>query len=293
MLAAAAIDTAATEDVPDTAGEAPKAAAVDRASFYERLYARLDSTPHLEVRREVFGEDLGQSGWTAGGEARAGYRALGLAAGDEVLEVACGAGGLTLLLAREHGVVVTGVDASAEGVAAAARQARRSGLAGRVRFRVADAAHALPFADASFDGLVCWDAIDHLPRRERRLVDWHRVLRPGGRLLFTDPAVVTGAISADEVAALAAGGPLLLVPPGVDELLLEEIGFDAEVSDRTAAVAGLAARWHEARSRRAPRLVAMEGAGPFERRQRQLAAAHRLAYQQRLSRLLFVARKAR
>ncbi|HEX6203114.1 MAG TPA: class I SAM-dependent methyltransferase [Thermoanaerobaculia bacterium] len=289
MLAAAAT----AETAEETADTDAAGAAAGRAAFYDRLYARLDSTPHLEVRREVFGEDLGQSGWATGGEARAGYRALGLAAGDEVLEVACGAGGLALLLAREHEARVTGVDASEEGIAAAARQARRSGLAGRARFRVADAAGPLPFADASFDGLVCWDSIDHLPRRERRLGDWHRVLRPGGRLLFTDPAVVTGPLTDEEVAVLAAGGPLLLVPPGVDELLLEEIGFDAEVSDRTAAVAGLAARWHEARARRMPRLLALEGAGPFERRQRQLALAHRLAYQQRLSRLVFVARKAR
>lgn len=290
MIAAAA-EPPAAEPALATPGAAPRAAC--GAASYDALYARLDSTPHLEVRRETFGEDLGQSGWTSGAEARAAYRAAGFGEGDEVLEIACGSGGLALLLAREAGARVVAVDLSAEAIAAAARQARRCGLAGRVELRVVDAARPLPFADGRFSGVVCWDSIDHLPRRERRLADWHRVLRPGGRLVFTDPSVVTGPLSSDEMALRSGGGHLVVVPPGVDELLLEESGFDLEVEDRTAAVAGLAARCHEARAHRASRLRALEGAAAFERRQREVALAYRLAAQQRLSRLLFVARKAR
>lgn len=258
---------------------------------YDREYARLDSTPHLEVRRETFGEDFGQSGWATGDEVRWGLAALGLEPGRSILEVACGAGGLARLVAREWAGDVTGIDRSASGVEAAGRLARRAGLAQRTAFRIVDAAHPLPFAEAGFDAVLCWDSIDHLPRRERRLGDWNRVLRPGGRLLFTDPAVVTGPLSSDEIALLGSRGGVLVVPPGVNELLLEEMGFDVEVHDRTAVVAGLAARWHQARARRRARLEALEGVDSYERRQRQLAVSYRLASGQRLSRVLYVARK--
>jgi ubiquinone/menaquinone biosynthesis C-methylase UbiE len=62
----------------------------------------------------------------------------------------------------------------------------------RVSFQLVDAGQRLPFPDASFDALFCDDAINHLPDRARLFADWHRVLKPGGRLLFTDPVVVTG-----------------------------------------------------------------------------------------------------
>jgi ubiquinone/menaquinone biosynthesis C-methylase UbiE len=49
----------------------------------------------------------------------------------------------------------------------------------------ADAGLPLPFADASFDAVVCIDAINHRPDRLGVLRDWHRVLKPGGRIMFT------------------------------------------------------------------------------------------------------------
>ena len=67
------------------------------------------------------------------------------------------------------------------------------GGGGGATFLVADANAALPFADGSFDGVVCVDAVNHLRDRAAVLREWRRVLRPGGRAVFTDPVVVTGA----------------------------------------------------------------------------------------------------
>src|SRR6185436_7935854 len=83
----------------------------------------------------------------------------------------------------------------------------------------------LPFADASFDAIMCIDAINHLPDRPRVLADWARLLRPGGRLLFTDPTVVTGEISNQEIAVRASIGFFLFVAPNTDERMLASTGL--------------------------------------------------------------------
>jgi 2-polyprenyl-3-methyl-5-hydroxy-6-metoxy-1,4-benzoquinol methylase len=50
---------------------------------------------------------------------------------------------------------------------------------------VSGAGERLPFADASFDLLICWDVIEHVQDPERLLAELARVLRPGGRALIT------------------------------------------------------------------------------------------------------------
>ncbi len=60
--------------------------------------------------------------------------------------------------------------------------ATKPGVA-RVKFQQADA-QALPFADASFDALVCQFGIMFFPDKARALREAHRVLKPGGRLIF-------------------------------------------------------------------------------------------------------------
>ena len=62
----------------------------------------------------------------------------------------------------------------------------------RVRFREVDASQPLPFAAASFDAVVSNDAMCHIANRLEVLRDWHRVLRPRGRMLFTERWSVTG-----------------------------------------------------------------------------------------------------
>ena len=58
----------------------------------------------------------------------------------------------------------------------------------------ADASDTLPFEDRSFDAILCIDAINHRPARPRVLDDWGGLLRPGGRLFFTDPVVISGCL---------------------------------------------------------------------------------------------------
>jgi SAM-dependent methyltransferase len=133
---------------------------------------------------------------------------------------------------------VTGIDVNANGVATA--NAHATGT--RVRFERADATSRLPFEAATFDALLCVDAMNHLPNRADVLAEWKRVLKPAGRALWTDPVVITGPVTKDELDARASIGSFLFVPDGVNERLLSTAGFELEArEDASEAAASMAA----------------------------------------------------
>ena len=242
------------------------------------------------MRRETYDEDLGQSSWITLAEAREWFRLLQLGPASRVLEVGCGSGGITRRLVAETGASAVGVDINPHGIDAAAAAALREGLSARVSFELVDAGTRLPFADASFDALFCNDAINHLPDRASLFVDWHRVLKPGGRLLFTDPIVITGPVTIEEIRARSSIGFYLFLPAGCNERLLEQTGFVVqEIRDVTDAEASVSARWRDARARRRDALTAVEGEQGFDGLQRFLDAVCTLSRERRLSRLAYLA----
>jgi SAM-dependent methyltransferase len=261
-----------------------------RVDLYGPSYTRFASDLYGAIRSEAFGEDIGQTGWVTAGEQDMFLAWLGLRAGSRLLDLACGSGGPTLRIAQKTGCRVVGVDQHEAGIATATAEAARMGVSGRADFVTGDAASPLAFPDAGFDAVTCFDAINHLPDRKRVLLEWRRVLRPGGRLLFTDPIVLTGPISNREVAIRASIGFFLFVPPGIDEALLAETGFTVErVEDRTPNMASNAEGWFRARQRREVDLRAIEGDDGFEGQQRFLETAATLAAERRLSRLAILA----
>jgi SAM-dependent methyltransferase len=258
--------------------------------FYDRTYGGFQLGARERVRRETYGEDLGQNSWLTAEEWRTFAGWLGVTEGSRVLDVGCGAGGPALYLAQAFLAQVTGADHNAEATATATRLAEQQGLSPRARFVTADAGRPLPLDAGQFDAIVCIDAINHLPDRASVLRDWHRLLAPGGRLLFTDPIVVTGLISHEEVAARSSIGYFLFAPPGEDERLLQDAGFEVlRRVDTTGQVADVAQRWLDARLRHRAELRADEGAATFEGTQRFLTVVHTLASERRLSRFAFLA----
>jgi len=260
--------------------------------LYDTHYSHLAVDAQTDVRRETYDEDLGQSSWITLAEAREWLRLLRLHAHSRVLEVGCGSGGFTRHLAVETGASAVGVDINPHGIEAATASALREGLSSSVSFQVVDAGARLPFADASFDAIFCNDAINHLPRRAELFVDWHRVLKPGGRLLFTDPIVVTGPVTNDEIRVRSSIGFYLFVPAGCNERLLEGAGFVVEeMRDVTEAEEQVSARWRDARARRREALAAVEGEEGFEGLQKFLDAVCILSSERRLSRFAYLAYK--
>jgi SAM-dependent methyltransferase len=260
--------------------------------LYDGHYAHLATDVQSDVRRETYGEDLGQASWITGVEAREWFDLLRLGPGQKVLEVACGSGGMTCAMARHSGATCVGVDINLHGIQAAQQRAERDGLSSVASFQVVDAGRHLPFPDESFDAIFCNDSINHLPDRAAVLQDWYRILRPGGRALFTDPIVVTGQLSNEEIRVRSSIGFFLFTPLGHNEHLLETTGFTVrDVRDITDAVASVSLRWMNARAKRRERLTAVEGDGGFEGLQRLLGAVHVLSSERRLSRYMYLAQK--
>ncbi len=103
--------------------------------------------------------------------------------GARVLEVGSGRGGGAAWMARQPGIAaVTGVDLSPLTVARARRL--NPGVAG-LDFRRGDA-EALPFPDASFDGVVNVESSHNYGSMPRFLAEVARVLRPGGWFAWAD-----------------------------------------------------------------------------------------------------------
>jgi SAM-dependent methyltransferase len=262
-------------------------------AFYDTVYGNFADRLSAQIRAEAFGEEIGQNSWLTAGEHRHFARLLDLGRSSEVLEVASGSGGPALFLARQTGCQVTGVDLHQAGVDAGNAAAAEQGVADQVRFLQADARHRLPFDTGSFDAVMCVDSINHLYEREPVLREWHRVLRPGGRALFTDPITVAGMLRREEMIIRSAGmGEFVFTPPGVDEALLRQAGFtDIEAEDVTANMAAVSGAWATARDRHASELDRIEGDDANARTQEFLRTVERLAIERRLLRLAYLARK--
>lgn len=260
--------------------------------FYDATYGRFNESIYREIRRETWDEDFGQNGWITAGEQDRIVAWLSLDPGQRLLDIACGSGGPALRIAERTRALVLGLDIHEDGINTGRQQAAARGLAEAMSFQVLDASGPLPFQDESIDAIVCIDAINHLPDRPRVLLEWARVLKPGGRLVFTDPLVVTGPLTNEEIAVRSSIGFFLFVAPDTDEHMLTSAGFRLiHKADLTEAVADIAALWHAARQRRAMELRRIEGDVTFDGQQRFLEIAARIARELRLSRFAFVASK--
>jgi SAM-dependent methyltransferase len=125
---------------------------------------------------------------------------------DRSLEIGAGTGYFSLNM-LEAGVVAeaTCTDISPGMVTTLSANAERLGLT--VRALRADA-EALPFADASFDLVLGHAVLHHLPNLRRAFVEFHRVLRPGGRIVFAGEPSRVG----DRIASLPKRGANALAP---------------------------------------------------------------------------------
>lgn len=260
--------------------------------FYNTQYRHIATDVYTAMREAIYEDHYGQTGWQTADEQDRFITWLELGPSEHVLDVACGSGGPSLRLARLTGCSVAGIDIHEQGIANATEAAQREGLAERARFQRHDANDPLPFADASFDAVICIDAINHLADRPAVLREWARVLKPGGRLLFTDPITVTGPLTNEEIAIRTSLGFFLLVPAGYDAQAIHGAGLDLLVQeDSTENTASIAGRWVTARREHEDALRQVEGDEVYEAQQTHLGVAEEIARERRLSRFTFVAIK--
>ena len=116
---------------------------------------------------------------------------LGVAPGDRVLDMGCGAGRHAFELYR-RGTDVIAFDQDADELS----QVADMFAAMRAEGEVPDGAEAdvkqgdalqLPFADGEFDRVVAAEVLEHIPEDEAAIVELVRVLRPGGTMAVTVP----------------------------------------------------------------------------------------------------------
>jgi ubiquinone/menaquinone biosynthesis C-methylase UbiE len=186
-----------------------RAAAVERFYDFHPINARqiLDAVAARGIAPDAISEEVLQQhdqdhyGGTAATDRLIAEAAV--RADDVVLDVCSGMGGPARYLAWKTGCDVTGLDLTASRVEGATELTRMAGLSGSVRFIHGDAL-AMPFEDASFTLAVAQESFAHIPRKPRLLAECARVLRPRGRLVFSD-ILHRGNLSADDAQRLYDG----------------------------------------------------------------------------------------
>jgi arsenite methyltransferase len=188
-----------------------------------------------------------------------GAELAGVGPGSRVLDVASGDGATVLLLARETGARVVGVELGEGAVAGARAAAAEAGLDGQVSFQTGDAT-ALPLPDASIDALLCECSLCLFEDKPRAVSEMARVLRPAGRVAIADVTADRERLPAplrSVAARVACVGDAL--PLEGYERLLEAAGLQVEHVERhDEALAAMAdrvdARLRAARMLRVPDL---------------------------------------
>lgn len=112
-------------------------------------------------------------------------RILNLGPQTRVLDVATGRGTSALIFAARFGCHVVGLDYSQRNVELARHSAREQGLSDRVTFYSGDA-ERMPFADGTFDAVICECALCTFPDKRSAVAEFARVLGQGGRVGISD-----------------------------------------------------------------------------------------------------------
>ncbi len=264
-----------------------------KVDLYDGEYGNYESDVYQQVRTETYGVDFGQTSWVTTEESAQIPGLLELTSNSSVLEIGCGSGVYALHIAKTIGCSITGLDINTLGIDNANQLALHRGLGSLAHFEVCDVSKPLPFADETFDAIFSNDVLCHVPGRPALLAEIYRVLKAGGRMLFSDALIIGGIVSQDEIATRSSIGYYLFSPPGENERLILHAGFtDLKLADTTGQAAGTAARWHEARQKHRDKLLALEGEQKYNGLQRFLSCVQTLTQERRLLRLLYQARKA-
>jgi phosphoethanolamine N-methyltransferase len=155
--------------------------------------------------------------------------------GKTVVDIGSGAGGVTLLLARDYGAAkVIGLDVEEPVCRHARKMIENAGLADRVEIRQVEPG-PLPLDDASVDVVFSKDSIVHIPDKETLARDAFRVLKPGGEFIVSDWLISHDGDPSPEMAAYIAAEDLDfgMASPARYRKALEDAGFvDIELTNR-------------------------------------------------------------
>lgn len=166
------------------------------------------SEDHYPPRLIAMLEAIWGEGFLSPGGAEEVARVLGGhdISGLSVLDIGCGAGGVDIALARNHGAgFVCGIDVEDAVLDHARALVGRAGLKERIGL-VKVAPGPLPFPPGTFDLVFSKDSIVHIPDKQALMAEVFRVLKPGGWFLASDWLIGTDTISPLMAGYIAAEG---------------------------------------------------------------------------------------
>lgn len=160
-------------------------------------------------------------------------RLSGFTSDMQILDVGCGVGGSARRLAQHAGCRVTGVDLSDAFIDTARRLTQLLGMQDRVSFHAASALE-LPFEDGRFDGAWSIQMGMNVEDKAAWLKELHRVVRPGGRVVWYEVCANENAPVHFPVPWAQNSAHSFLVRPDAFRALIAAAGFDIEVwTDKT------------------------------------------------------------
>ncbi len=157
---------------------------------YDAVYAATPNSPTLrrlwhELAEGLdFPEEFGHISFTTLPELRRVAAELRLSPGDTLVDLGCGMAGPALWVARETGARLVGVDLSPVATEQASSRAAELGLAKQARFVVGSFASTGLDANSA-DGAMSEDALQYAPDKQAAMAEAARILRSGGRFVFT------------------------------------------------------------------------------------------------------------
>jgi SAM-dependent methyltransferase len=261
-----------------------------RADGYESFYREFDSPLMQQVRREAYGEDIGQQSWVGADEVRADIVRLRLSPSSRFIDLGSGPCGPLTFIRATVGCAGTGVDLSPSALRVGRARAASLGIDALLSVQEADLNEPLPFESGSFDAAISLDVVLHLRDRLSLFHEVARLLRPGGKFLFTDAGVVTGSVSNEEVRKRSGHGYTQFVAAGWNERLLESAGFRLiETENRTMSVVRNASGRLAAMRAHRPELERVSSASDFEGQLSYLETIVELSRRGAVSRVMYLA----
>jgi sterol 24-C-methyltransferase len=180
---------------------------------------------------------------------------LHLPVGSRVLDAGSGEGNVALYLAEKHGLSVDGIDLLDFNVKNAKANATKKQQQ-HVSFQVGSYMH-VPFADNSFDAVYTMETLVHAPDYRQALAEFHRVLKPGGKLVcfeytmkpeadITTPQEVEGMRRIKQINRVAAMPAFDEFTFGSIEAKLAAAGFtESRVTDITPRILPMLHRFYK------------------------------------------------
>lgn len=261
-----------------------------RADQYESFYREFNSPLMRQIRREAYGEDIGQHSWIGSDELRQDAKRLRLGPTSRLLDLGSGPCGPLTFLISNFACAGVGLELSPAAIEVGHSRATELGIQRLFAAEVADLNDALPSGLGAFDSALAVDVVLHIRDRRALFRQVATLLRPGARFLLTDAGVVTGAVSSEEFQLRSIHGYTQFVPAGWNERLLEAAGFHLlETEDRTASVLRNANGRLAAIQNHRAELESLSGVASFQSQSAYLTTVAELASRRAVSRVMYLA----